>query len=103
MATATRDDLMTTLIHAGEMFHGGRADEIAAEWADEFDDDFEAAVAWIEAGYWDAGAAVKLLDLGMSSGDTLAYRKGREKDHGYGIDPIYAICNGDASIDDLTW
>lgn len=97
----TRDDLVSALTAAGDAFTGGRVEEIANEWADYFSDLAE-AIRWIEAGYWDAGSAGTLSDHGAEPG-SVRYRDGHGRDNGYGVDPAYAYCNSDCSIDDLTW
>jgi len=101
MTNTTRDDLIAALTSAGDTFTGGRVEDIADEWADCFID-LADAILWINAGYWDAGSAATLAEYGAEPGD-VKYVEGREKDHGYGVDPIYAYCNGDCTIDDLTW
>ena len=99
----TRDDLLTALIHAGPAFYGNDAPEIADEWEGEFGSDYRTAITWIEAGFWDPTAAAELMYSGMRPRDELRYQPGREKDHGFGIDPIYSFCNGDCSLADLRW
>ena len=102
MSCTTRDDLVSALTAAGDVFTGGAVDEMAAEWSDYFSD-FAEAIHWIEAGFWDAGSAAQLAEAGASPDDTISYREGRERDNGYGIDPIYAFCNADCRINDLKW
>lgn len=100
---STYETIEGVLLAAGEVFHGDRAAEIAEEWADH-DFDADQVEKWVEANCWCPITASQLRDAGFRPGvDELEYKPGEEKDLGYGIDPMYALCNSDTNIDKVTW
>lgn len=95
-------EIETILAAAGPTFDGGTETsrrEIATEW----DEDFTPAQVgrWVEAGCWDASTALSLADAGFRpTKDELRYKAGHERDD---MDPMYALCNSDTSIEKLSW
>jgi len=90
------------LIIRGEFFSGSNPDSIAEDWAERFS--VSAAAAWMNAGFWDADAAESCRNAGYSPSKMKAIAedqadRGIEYSSG---DLIYALCNGDASVDDIT-
>lgn len=105
-------EILAVLRGHGDVFTGGpsREDEIAREWAEY---GFCAATTdeWCAVGVWDAAVAAQLRDAGLSPqiAKTRAERL-VESIRDCGGDPaetytdgcpIYAVCNGDTSIDIL--
>jgi hypothetical protein len=86
----------------GAMFDGGSDNsrrDIAADWADRYSP--EEMAEWLAAGCWDPSSATILDDAGFLPGvDELAYRPGCERDD---MDAMYALCNGDTGLKNLTW
>lgn len=92
----TRTEIEAILRTAGPMFDGGdslRRAELVGEWDDYFDGDVDAVQRWVEAGYWCPATAYAVAHAGHSAGDVPS---GHD-------DPIYALCNGDATIESLDW
>jgi hypothetical protein len=89
------------LIIRGECYSGSNPDSIAEEWSERFS--VPAAAGWMNAGFWDADAAKSCRDAGYSPSKMKAISKDQaERGIEYsGGDLIYAICNGDASVDDI--
>jgi hypothetical protein len=90
--------IANVLLMYGEMFHGGRAKDIARDW-DRYDFTPVGVGLWCEAGVWDAATAEEFYDHGMSptSVKETAERMveaGGEDAYTSGC-PIYAACNGD--------
>jgi hypothetical protein len=89
------------LIIRGECFSGSNPDSIAADWAERFT--VSVAAGWMDAGFWDADAAESCKKAGYSPRKMQAIAedqadRGIEYSSG---DLIYALCNGDASVDDI--
>ena len=91
------EDILRT---AGPMFDGGNDESrhrIVQEWAELFET--SEVKRWIDAGCWDAMTASDLRDSGHDpKTDKLRYREGFGRDD---MDPMYALCNGDTSLDKL--
>jgi len=90
------------LIIRGEFFSGNNPDSIAEDWSERFS--VSAAAGWMDVGFWDADAAESCKDAGYSPSKMKAIsedqaERGIEYSSG---DLIYALCNGDASVDDIT-
>jgi hypothetical protein len=84
--------------------HGGNAIEAAQGWADHgFDaDDTD---DWCEVGVWDADTAADLREAGLSPREAKGAAErlledGDADDYTDG-DPIYSVCNGDTSFQEL--
>lgn len=103
MARATKIAAMKSeLISRGQAFSGSNPDSIAEDWAGRFS--VIAAASWMDAGFWDADAAECCRDAGYSPDKIKAIAED-QADRGIGYssgDLIYALCNCDASMDDLT-
>ena len=102
MTTVTKIAAMKSeLISRGEFFSGSNPDSIAEDWAERFS--VSAAAGWMNAGFWDADAAECCKDAGYTPSKIKAIAedqtdRGIEYSSG---DLIYALCNGDASVDDI--
>lgn len=93
------DAIYRSICSAGETFTGGNAAEIAEAWAESFTAD--EVDRWIESECWCEVTAGRLRAAGFRPGvDTLSYRPGKARDD---MDPMYALCNSDVSINDVTW
>lgn len=103
MTTATKKNvsaIKSDLIRRGDFFHGGRLDQVAADWADVFS--ASDAAAWMDVGFWDASAAESMRDAAYTPEKALELSDA-QRDAGISYssgDLIYALCNGDASSDD---
>jgi hypothetical protein len=89
------------LIIRGEFFSGSNPDGIAEDWSERFS--VSVAAGWMDAGFWDAEAAEACRDAGYTPRKMQAIaedqaERGIEYSSG---DLIYALCNCDASIDDI--
>lgn len=96
--TANIDAIAKVLLSHGEMFHGGRAKEIARDW-DGYDFTSAGVDGWCRVGVWDAATAEEFYDDGMSP--TSVKETAERMVEADGADaytsgcPIYAACNGD--------
>jgi hypothetical protein len=89
------------LIIRGECFSGSNPDSIAKDWAERFS--VSVAACWMDYGFWDADAAESCKDAGYSPRkmyDIAKDQADRGIEYSSG-DLIYALCNGDASVDDI--
>ena len=89
------------LIIRGECYSGSNPDSIAEDWAERFS--VPVAAGWMDAGFWDADAAESCKKAGYSPSKMKAIaedqvERGIEYSSG---DLIYALCNGDVSVDDI--
>jgi len=92
--------IKSDLVRRGVFFHGGRIDQVAANWADVFS--VSDAAAWMDVGFWDASAAESMRDAGYTPEKVLELSDA-QRDAGIQYssgDLIYALCNGDASSSD---
>jgi hypothetical protein len=93
----------------GELFHGGRPEEVAVEWVEAGITDLDAVDGWCKANVWEPRVAAalraahvspqRLSDIAakiISCAIVVPWRKRLDQDC-----PIYALCNGDISVDDL--
>jgi len=93
----------------GELFHGGRPDEVAAEWVEAGVTDLDAVNGWCMANVWEPRVAAalqaahispqRLCDIAAkirSSAIVVPWRRRRDESC-----PVYALCDGDISVDDL--
>jgi hypothetical protein len=89
------------LIIRGECFSGSNPDSIAKDWAERFS--VPVAACWMDVGFWDASAAESCRDAGYSPRKMKAISKDQaERGIEYSSgDLIYALCNCDASVDDV--
>lgn len=85
----------------GPAFYGSEIDapQIAEEWADYFS--ANEAEAWLEAGFWCHWTAKKVADLNIAPHEVSSLCEGLPDINNYEHGPVYAICNGDLSIDVL--
>lgn len=101
--TDTTTEIATVLAYAGAMFDGGDEPsrlKITQEWVD---NDFTADQVhfWTRAGCWDADTAAMLRGAGFRPDrDTLRVNDG---DLPCRPDEMYALCNGDVTLDVLSW
>ena len=102
MTTAAKIAAMKAeLIIRGEFFSGSNPDSIAEDWVERFS--VSVAAGWMNAGFWDASAAEACRDAGYTASKMKAIAedqadRGIEYSSG---DLIYALCNCDASVDDI--
>lgn len=98
----TTNEISEVLQAAGPVFDGGtdsRRAELAAEW-DDYGFDADSTQAWIDADCWDAATANMLDEAGFRPGrHALKFVEARDYPDG----PMYALCNSDCTIDDVTW
>ena len=97
MTTAMKNEL----IIRGESFSGSDPDSVAEDWAERFS--VSAAAAWMDAGFWDASAAEACKNAGYTPSkmrDIAENQADRGIEYSSG-DLIYALCNCDASVDDI--
>ena len=89
------------LIIRGECFSGSNPDSIAEDWAERFS--VKAAACWMDYGFWDADAAESCKGAGYSPRKMFDIAKDQaERGIEYSSgDLVYALCNGDASVDDI--
>jgi hypothetical protein len=98
--TANIDAIAKVLLSHGEMFHGGRAKEIAREW-DGYDFTAAGVDRWCRVGVWDAATAEAFVEAGMTP--SRVNRTAERMVEADGADaytsgcPIYAVSNGDLS------
>jgi hypothetical protein len=102
MSDTQNTEIESILRCAGPVFDGGTDDarrKLTCEWAEEFSP--RAVEAWVADGCWCPSAADSLQAHGYNPDcGGLRYIPGREVN---GMDAMYAYCNGDACIDDITW
>ena len=96
--TANIDAIAKVLLSHGEMFHGGRAKEIAREW-DGYDFTAAGVDRWCRVGVWDAATAKAFVEAGMTPSSVARTAERMVKADGADAYtdgcPIYAACNGD--------
>lgn len=96
--TANIDAIAKVLLSHGEMFHGGRAKEIARDW-DRYEFTAAGVDRWCSVGVWDAATAEAFVEAGMTP--SRVARTAERMVEADGADaytdgcPIYAACNGD--------
>ena len=96
--TANINAIAKVLLSHGEMFHGGRAKEIARDWDG---CDFTAAGVddWCSVGVWDAATAEAFHEANMTPAKVKATAERMVEADGADAYtsgcPIYAACNGD--------
>jgi hypothetical protein len=101
MTTTKIAAMKSELISRGEFFYGSNPDSIAEDWAERFS--VSVAAGWMDAGFWDACAAESCRDAGYTPREMMAIasdQAGRGIEYSSG-DLIYALCNCDASVDDI--
>ena len=105
------DGLRDSLTSLGDRYHGGRVDEVLADWLSEFcydvaspaDEECTEIGAWLDAGYWDAGTASTVAGAYTPSQAVAIAKQQEEAGIAYpsgGL--INAHCNSDASLDDYS-
>ena len=105
MKTATKKNvklIATDLVGRGSFFCANDPEGIAAEWADRFTP--SDAAAWLDVGFWDASVADTIRDLGYTP-EQIKTISDDQTDRGIEYssgDLIYALCNRDASSDDIS-
>ena len=82
----------------GDMFAGGRPEEIAADWLS-YEFTPEGVSAWCNVGCWDANTADDFELAGLTP-----YEARKACDHwdgGNDSDAMYACCNNDLCVEDV--
>jgi hypothetical protein len=105
----TVTDIAEILRAYGELFHGGDPDEVAAEWVEAGITDLDAVDGWCAANVWEPRVAAALRAEGVdhellcdiSAKMTRGMSADERRDRWTEGCPIYALCNGDISVDDL--
>lgn len=95
--------VLESLKYADDDVHGGNPQDegIANEWIDYGFATGESCEAWWAAGCWEPSTAGSLRDAGYDpANDSLRYRTGRESAY---TDAMYALCDCDISMADVTW
>jgi hypothetical protein len=103
------EEIAEILTAYGELFHGGRPDEVAAEWVEAGITDLDAVNGWCMANVWEPHVAAALRAEGVSpqrlcdiaAKMTRGMSADERRDRWTEGCPIYAACNGDISVDDL--
>lgn len=95
--------LAAELDSRGDRFAGNSVWDIAADWAEHFDDATEAA-EWMEIGFWDAATAAAVRDLGLTAEQAAdkaeALEDACEDASAEYTDGsvIYSVCNNDTPV-----
>jgi hypothetical protein len=92
--TANIANIANILLAAGEMFHGGRPEAVAAEW-DGCDFTADGVEQWTAIGVWEPTVADRLDTAGLTPRQ--AFRAAKT----LAGDAIYDCCNGDRRVGDI--
>jgi len=103
----TTNDIAEVLATFGEVFSGGRPEEVAAEWIAAGVTDPDEVCGWCMADVWEPQVAAKLRSAGVSpqglASIVAEMTRGMTDDdmrHRWTDgSPVYAACNGDVSVD----
>lgn len=105
---AAIDQLTSDIISRGETFSGGRnnAPTLAAEWLDYSGEWRHTPAEWMDVGVWSPSTADDCEDANLSPAaiKELCDRKGKIgewRGKNVGVDLIYALCNGDVTIEGI--
>lgn len=91
------DAIRSVLMRHGEVFHGGRPDDIAADWLDHGFDAYSVD-DWCVVGCWDASTAEQ---FGLAGLDPSRAHKACQVCFSHPAakqDAMYAACNGDMLV-----
>lgn len=95
-------EIYSILRSYGPAFYGSdrEASEIAEQWASYFS--ASEAEAWMEVGFWCPLTAEKVAELNITPHEVSKLCEGLPNLNHYEPDgPVYAMCNGDLSVDVL--
>lgn len=103
-------DIMDVLESYGDRFAGNNAEDTANGWINDDINNPEVVGAWCEIGVWESSVAARMIEekltpAQVSAGaERLLEALGEDEDSADRYtdgSPIYSVCNGDTSIDDL--
>jgi hypothetical protein len=105
-AESTRRSIGLVLDWAGEQFTGADPADAVESWIDAGIDDEAVVSCWVEIGVWDPTVAAECIAQGITSGQLQYAAETMQADNldsppSATNDPIYAVCNGDLSLESL--